>query len=233
MEQPRPNRILVLCLLVTLAGGAAYALFGTPTGRHILDNRKQDREAIHRWVHSHELIARTTLVAVYVLLTVAVLPVWWLQVLAGFCLDFFTGLFWCQLSATIAAVIVHQISRWLLADWVHNNLEARMAKLRALDEKLGHNGLLVVMTTRLTHLAPFGLSNYLFGVTTISAMDITLGTLLGGIPTASFYVMLGAAPHRLKDWRFVSSLVVVNLVLLVPLLLRYLRPDWFRKIGVE
>ena len=43
-----------------------------------------------------------------------------------------------------------------------------MVKLRKLDEKLDHNGLLVIMLARLMHVVPFGISNFMFGLIGIS-----------------------------------------------------------------
>src|SRR5947209_18311661 len=108
-----------------------------------------------------------------------------------------------------------------------------MARLHNLNEKLGHNGLLVVMGVRLCHVLPFGLSNYLFGLTRITVMDIIIGTFAGNLPTIAVGTAVGAAPHLLHDWRFLCSLAAINLLLLVPLILRYLKPEWFRRIGVE
>ena len=70
--------------------------------------------------------------------------------------------------------------------------EAKHTRLRALDEKMGHNGLLIVMASRLMHFLPFGVSNYLFGITRITLMDVILGTFLGNAPAIAFYVAVGA-----------------------------------------
>src|SRR5205085_165743 len=101
-------------------------------------------------------------------------------------------------------------------------VEARMARLKDLDEKLGHNGFFVVMMVRLAHFLPFGISNYLFGLTNVAAGDVALGTLLGGVPGVVIYVTLGAHRRFLADWRYVSALAVLNILLLTPVVLRYL-----------
>jgi uncharacterized membrane protein YdjX (TVP38/TMEM64 family) len=82
-------------------------------------------------------------------------------------------------------------------------------------------------------MLPFGLSNYLFGLTRITIMDVVLGTMGGGLPAVAFYVALGVGRHLLRDWRFWTTLGAVNIVLLVPLALRYIKPQWFKRIGVE
>ena len=108
-----------------------------------------------------------------------------------------------------------------------------MHKLRRLEETLEHNGLLVVMAVRLVHVLPYGLSNYAIGLTTISIPDVLVGNLLGGLPVTLLGVTVGADPELLKHWEFDVILVGVNITLLLPLALRYLKPQWFRKIGIE
>src|SRR6185436_6076927 len=104
-------------------------------------------------------------------LTILGLPVWWLQILAGYGFGLLMGVIWSQIGATLGATTVFQISRWLGADWFHQKVESKATKLKAIDERLGHNGLLVVMAVRLMHFLPFAISNYLFGLTTITAID--------------------------------------------------------------
>jgi uncharacterized membrane protein YdjX (TVP38/TMEM64 family) len=103
----------------------------------------------------------------------------------------------------------------------------------ALAEKLGHNGFLVVMAVRLMHINPFGLSNYAMGLTRIRAREAAIGTLLGNIPAVAFYVGVGGGYRPWKNWHFTGGLVLVNILLLIPLALRYYKPQWFRRIGLE
>jgi uncharacterized membrane protein YdjX (TVP38/TMEM64 family) len=161
------------------------------------------------------------------------MPVWWLQIMCGYATGLLWGVFWCQIAATISAIITFHFSKWLAADWFHNKVESKMAKLRALDEKMGHNGFLVVMAVRLIHVMPFSLSNYAFGLTKITGRDVLVGTLLGGIPGVAIYVTGGANPKLMATWQYWGWLVLLNVVLLIPLILRYIRPAWFRRIGVE
>jgi len=224
-------RMIVFGLLLALAIACAILLFGTQRGRYLVHHPKR----ILDYVHAHRLLILLGFVAFYLLMGLLAMPVWWLQVLAGYLFGLVYGILATQVISTIAAVATRNLAHWLAGDFVHDKLEAKREKVRKLDEKLGHNGLLVVMAVRLSHVIPFGLSNYLFGLSRISTMDVGIGTFLGGMPAASFYAALGADRHRhlFKDWRFVATLIGVNAVLLLPLLVRYLRPQWFKRIGVE
>ena len=107
-----------------------------------------------------------------------------------------------------------------------------MERLRKLDDVLGHNGFLLVMTMRLVHLLPFGLSNYAIGLLKISMTDLVVGTFLGSIPAIALSVGVGAG-YRPSNLRFLTALATINVLLLLPVAARYLRPGWFQKIGVQ
>jgi uncharacterized membrane protein YdjX (TVP38/TMEM64 family) len=70
-------------------------------------------------------------------------------------------------------------------------------------------------------------------VSKISLRDVVIGTALGSIPAIATYVAAGAGIRPWHDWKFAVGIGTLNVLLLLPLLLRYLRPAWFRKIGVE
>ena len=224
---PPVVRFSLLLGLMSLAIVAAYVFFKTSFGEKL-----RDHKLVAAWVGSHRVIAPLMLAGVYFLFAVLMLPVWWLQVLAGYCFGLVMGALWCEVGAVAGAVMSLLLSRWLVGEWFHRRYESRMSKLHAFNEKLGHNGLLVVMGVRLCHMLPFGVSNYLFGLTRITIAEVGLGTLGGGLPAIAFCVAIGAGHHP-RDWRVWTVLGAINLVMLIPLIMRYLKPDWFKKIGVE
>ena len=92
---------------------------------------------------------------------------------------------------------------------------------------------MVVMAARLTHVIPFGISNYVFGLTRINWVEVLLGTAMGNVPMIALYTAIGAGWHPLSDWRFMTALAVLNVLLLVPIAVRYWKPGAFKKLGVE
>ena len=220
--------VLLLMLLVAL-----WLLFTTTQGREIRTHPRLFQGNIRALVARHALAAPVVFLVVYVLdVSLGVLPIWWLQILAGIGFGLWFGTFWSVLAATISAPLGVLLSRWFAADWYHQRVEAKIQRLRKLDEMLGHNGFLVVMALRLVHIMPFGLSNYGLGLINVSFIDVALGTFLGTIPSIALSVGIGA-DYRPRDWRFLTTLACINVVLLLPIAARYLRPQWFRKIGVE
>jgi uncharacterized membrane protein YdjX (TVP38/TMEM64 family) len=228
-------RIILAGLLVVVIAGAFCWLLGTDQGRQYLD-----RERLHEmgrqfygWVGQHPLRAPAAFVFLYFVLAILALPLWWLQILGGYGFGLYAGVFWCQIASSVAAPVTIALSRTLLGRWFLAKAETNRARVVAVAEKLGHNGLLVVMAVRLMHINPFGLSNYAMGLTRIRAREAFIGTLLGNIPAVAFYVGIGAGYKPWKNWHFTGGLALVNILLLIPLALRYYKPQWFQRIGLE
>lgn len=88
------------------------------------------------------------------------------------------------------------MSSWLGEDFVRSRIIGDGKGARRLNKAiglLGRNGLLVVFICRLSYPIPYGVSNYLFGLTGIKRRDIAIGTALGGVPVYAGWVAAGEA----------------------------------------
>ena len=222
-----------LVLLGVLATAAVWFLFATPNGRAARDDPRHAAADVRGVVQAHPVESASALVGAYLTLAILCLPVWWLQIFAGVAFGLWWGGGLCLIASAASAAVTAGLADWFAGDWFHARIESKRERLRWLDETLGHNGLLVVMSVRLAHVLPFGLSNIALGLSRVSTRDVLLGTLLGNVPAVAVYVGLGAGYHPLTNWRFDSAVGLINVILLVPLLLRYAKPSWFRRIGVE
>jgi uncharacterized membrane protein YdjX (TVP38/TMEM64 family) len=232
MQAGPVRRILLVLFIAAMVTAAALLLF-TPTGSEILHHPQKFGEQVRSWVQAHPLIAPMAYLSIVIGLGVLAIPVWWLQILAGYGFGLMMGIVWSEIALTITATGAAAFSRFVLGDWFHNRIESHVKRLQILDDKLGHNGFLVVCAARLVHFIPAGPANLAFGLSRISLRDVTVGTLIGAIPSITFFVTLGASPAALSTWRFWLIFVAINLVLLGVVGLRYLKPAWFQKIGVE
>lgn len=221
----RRVRLIVLAVLVLLFAAASVWLFGTDQGRQFLDREKLRQMGISArgWVETNPFSFVTLFIATYIVCAILLLPVWWLQVLAGVAFGLFGGIGWVMVGSTCGALATALVSAWLGEEYVHARIigNSKSAhRLRRAVKVLGQNGLLVVFICRLSYPVPYGVSNYLFGLTGIKLRDIAVGTALGGTPIYAGWVAAGARPDWLGKWEFWVTVIAVNLTLLVPLLLR-------------
>ena len=229
----RVLKAISIALLAAMFITACYLVFFTPLGRELRVKHALLGQNVRDLADRHPLTAPLTYIALYAVLGALALPVWWVPILGGLAFGIWLGTAWSLVGAVVGSVIAVVLVRWIAADWFHQRIESKMARLKQIDDALDHNGFLVVIAIRLIHLMPFGLSNYALGLTTISLPDVIFGTLLGGIPTVSIYVAIGAGLHPLQNWRFITIIALLNCLMIVPVAARYWRPQWFRRIGVK
>jgi uncharacterized membrane protein YdjX (TVP38/TMEM64 family) len=218
-------RLILFVLLLIAVIIATTLLLTTEKGQEILHNPHRYQQAARDWTHAHRLIAPLAFTLMFVIFGVLALPLWWLCILSGAAFGLVGGIVMSQIAAALAAIAAASVSRFLMAEWFHQRIESHVARLKSLNEKLGRNGFLVVCIVRLSHFFPAGISNYAFGLSNMSMSDIFFGTLLGGLPTATAYAALGAAQHPLRDWRYLTALAVLNLLVVAVILIRYLRQN--------
>ena len=73
-------------------------------------------------------------------------------------------------------------------------------KFAAIDRAIGKDSFKVVLLLRLSPLLPLALSNYLYGLTSVSLGPYVLGSWLGMLPGTLAYVTAGAARPPTADW---------------------------------
>ena len=111
--------------------------------------------------------------------------------LAGVGFGLWSGCGLCLAGSAAGAAATAALADWLAGPWFHARIEPKMHRLKWVDDRLGHNGLLTVMALRLTHLVPFGVSNVALGLSRVSTSAVAVGTLIGNVPAVAVYVGIG------------------------------------------
>ena len=216
------RRLLTPLLLVTIIAAIWFAT-ATETGRRLTRRPHEMGESARVWVAQHPVAAPLIFIGLYIICGLLLLPIWWIQILAGYGLGLVWGCVYMLLAAGIAATIALVFSRWLGGEWLRCRIEARLDRVRQIENLLGHNGLLLVMTLRLLPIVPFGISNYLLGFTPVRVRDIFLGSILGGFPALTLYVTAGADYRLFGFWQYWVMFIGISLLLLTPLAIVYFR----------
>jgi uncharacterized membrane protein YdjX (TVP38/TMEM64 family) len=231
-------RAVSLLVLIVSAVAAGAWLLGTDAGRAYLDREhlRQLGVAGRGWMADNPLVTFALFVSAYVVCAILLLPVWWLQLLAGFAFGLWVGLAWVMIASTCGALATVPLARWLGEEWVHAKVVGTgkgARRLRAVLDVVGHNGLLVVLISRLSYPVPYGVSNYLFGLLGIRLREIAVGTAVGGVPVYAGWVAAGAKPEWLSRWEFWAVVVGANLLILGSLVAHSVRAKRRREgVGV-
>ena len=156
----------------------------------------------------------------YVLATILLLPEWIFTVAAGVLFGMVWGLIVAWSAAITGAVLAFLLTRMALREHVEKIVE-KNRWLKAVNRALPKEGWKVVALMRLSPLVPFGLQNYLFGVTKVRRRDYAVATALAILPGTVVAVFLGATGRALLGagddlkWGLFAAGIVASVVLSV------------------
>src|SRR5437868_3965585 len=156
----------------------------------ILPVKEWIREFIS-WVQQLGGVGVVVFIIAYAIATVLFLPGWIFTVSAGLIYGVFGGTLVALTGAVIGASLAFLVARYLLRENIEEITE-KNPRFAAIDEAIGKNGWKIVGLLRLSPLIPFNLSNYFYGITSISFGAYLLVSAIGMIPGTLLYAYLGA-----------------------------------------
>lgn len=152
--------------------------------------------------------------AVYTVASLTMFPITVLLVLTAVTFEPVVAVLYSILGTTLGAVLTYGIGRWGGRDLVHRLMGHR---LKALSGKVGQQGIVAVLTLRITPIAPFTLINVLAGATHIKPWDFVIGTALGLLPSVIALTAVGES-----IWQLFSDPTLTRVAILVGVLLGWL-----------
>ncbi len=129
--------------------------------------------------------------AIYAVAVVFLIPGSLLTLAAGAVFGLVEGTIIVSLAATLGAAMAFLIARHLARERVQKRVQ-QSARLAAVDEAIGEQGWKIVALLRLSPAVPFGLQNYLYGVTAIRFWPCILTSWIAMLPGTFMYIYIGS-----------------------------------------
>ena len=130
--------------------------------------------------------------AAYVLLSLAMLPVWPITILLGSIYGIWRGLLIAMPSTVVAAIIVFVLGQSVLRGWARRQMSG-WEKAEAITRAIGSQSGWIALLLRLSPVVPFNLINYALSVTDLSFRAYCITTIVGIVPATLMYLSFGAA----------------------------------------
>lgn len=146
--------------------------------------------ALESWFRDLGPVGIAAFVFAYVIGTVVLAPGSAMSILGGLVFGWW-GIPIVLLAASVGTSLAFLIARYLARDAVASRLEGR-PKLKAVDQAVDEDGWKIVALLRLSPAVPFGLQNYLFGLTSVGFWPYAIATAICIVPGTALYVSLGA-----------------------------------------
>jgi uncharacterized membrane protein YdjX (TVP38/TMEM64 family) len=180
-------RLLAAGVLV-LGAIVAIRIFGVSSDVDTLLSRLRDMGA---W-------APLFFIALYVAVCVTMLPAVLLTLAAGALFGVALGTVYVSVASTLGATAAFLIGRYIARGWVAGAIAQRPAFL-AIDEAVAMEGWKIVGLTRLSPVFPFGIINYVYGLTRVRLRDYVWASWLGMLPVTMLYVYMGSAAGHITS----------------------------------
>jgi len=185
---------ILIIVLITLGATTLLLLFfipGSPLEDALLDFLEW-LESLPKW----QGILMLTFVET--VCTVLILPATPLNLASGFLFGVWWGSLISVSSTDIASVISFFIGRYVARGWAEKEIEKR-PKFKAVDAAVEKQGMWIIILVRFSPVFPFGLCNYLFGLTKVSFIKYWIATTIGLLPYTVAYTYLGSLMRQLTD----------------------------------
>ena len=157
---------------------------------------KEWLEGFSRWVAGLGALGGVLYALAYVGAALLFVPGIVLTIGAGVLFGLGWGMVIVSLASTSAAALAFLIARHLARKRVER-LVQRDARFEAIDGAIAEKGWTIVALLRLSPLVPFSLSNYLYGLTSVSFLPYVAASWAGMLPGTLLYVYLGSAGRTL------------------------------------
>jgi uncharacterized membrane protein YdjX (TVP38/TMEM64 family) len=173
-------------------------------------------------VHDAGIAAPIAFIAIYALLTLALVPGTAPSITAGALFGAVWGSLLTVVGATLGATAAYLLARRVGRAPVRARTGERFARL---DAQVARHGFLAVLYVRLIPIFPFNAVNYAFGMTSVTPRAYTTATALGIVPGTIAFVALGSSLRDPGSPAFVIALgAVVALTLVGTVASRLSRP---------
>jgi len=122
------------------------------------------------------------------------------------------GTVWTTIAALVAAIVAFAFTRTIGREYTAKKFQG---KWQAIDAEMQQGGLFYMFAIRLLPIIPYGIVNFVAGLTSIRFRDYFIGTLLGTVPGILPFVMMGAGLKSLGKGDILPLMVAFTLIALL------------------
>ena len=155
-----------------------------------------DRQQLQVWLETMGVFAPIIYIVLYTIATLLILPSTPLNLTGGAIFGVWWGTLWTTIAALVAAIAAFAFTRTVGRSLVTKKLAGRW---NAVDAEIRQGGLFYIFAIRLLPIVPYGIVNFVAGLTSIEFKDYLIGTLLGTVPGILPFVMMGAGIMQLSQ----------------------------------
>jgi uncharacterized membrane protein YdjX (TVP38/TMEM64 family) len=171
-----------------------------------------DSQQLQIWLKQMGIMAPILYIILYTIGTILILPSTPLNLSGGAIFGVVMGTVWTTIAALVAAIVAFAFTRTIGREYTAKKFQG---KWQAIDAEMQQGGLFYMFAIRLLPIIPYGIVNFVAGLTSIRFRDYFIGTLLGTVPGILPFVMMGAGLKSLGKGDILPLMVAFTLIALL------------------
>ena len=183
-----------------------------------LTNRKKLEMAITRL----GVLGPLAYILMYIFITVTMLPALPLTLAGGILFGPTMGIVYTAIGAGIGLSLSFLIARYIAREAVEKKFGKTAAFIK-IDEGVKKDGWFILAITRLIPIFPFGIQNYVYGLTSIGFIQYSLLSIIFILPGTSVFVILAGAfasgdKSIVFKYSIIASLIFMGLMIVTKII---------------
>lgn len=176
----------IVCLVFILM--AVFLLANKFGVFHYLKNR-DELEII---IKNMGVLAPVTYIVIYIILTLGCVSPVPLAIVGGVVFGVFFGILYTIIGAGIGLSLAFLIARYIARDFIEKKFGQREI-FKKVESGVKNDGWFILAVTRFLPIFPFGLQNYLYGLTSIKFSLYSILSIIFILPGTVAFILLGGA----------------------------------------
>jgi len=169
------------------------------------------------WFSDNGTLGIVSFLALYVILAVLLIPASFHKFVTGLLFGFWAGLVIAFAGGMIAAILPFLIAKRWLEPWTRKRIE-KSELLSSVEKAVLEDGDKTVFLTRISLVLPYGVLNYVYGLTRVSFKNYMRGNVGMFVP-AILYAWWGSqaaglaeATQQGRDWTYWFAIVISAII---------------------
>ncbi|MEI6856666.1 VTT domain-containing protein [Psychrilyobacter sp.] len=161
-------------------------------------------------------------ILIYIFITITILPALPITIVGGIIFGPIMGVVYTAIGAGIGLSLSFLIARYIARDVIERKF-GNTDIFKKIDEGVKKDGWFILAVTRLIPIFPFGIQNYVYGLTSIGFVQYAILSTIFILPGSSVYVMLAGAftsggKATVLKYSITASLIFMSLMVVTKII---------------
>lgn len=198
--------VKVICLIIILA--VVFLLAKNFGVFHYLKNRAE----FERVIKDMGVLAPAVYIVIYTIVTLSCVSPVPIAIVGGIVFGGLFGVLYTVIGAGIGLSLAFLIARYVARDFIEKKF-GKSEIFKKVENGVKNDGWFILAVTRFLPIFPFGLQNYLYGLTSIKFGLYSILSILFILPGTTAFILLGGAVASGDIQKAIKVSIVASLIL--------------------